>query len=278
MVPESVSLVYRFGLAAVILLAYVFIRRQNIVYPRALHLWFAALGSTMFCFNYLLTYLSAHYLNSGLMAVVFSVSAVFGVLNAGLFLKEHISRRLWLGVMIGIMGIYILFRHKVGPVEYIHGTSLGFIFALTASYLSSVGNMIIVRLQKDHVPTLQANLWGMMYGVGMQVMVVLLSGERFVFDPAMPYVISLLYLSIFGSVIAFALWFMLIRQIGVARAGYMGLVIPIIALLISTLFENFEWTPEKFFGVTVVLLGKALVMTKPEHLRWLRQKVMNKTG
>lgn len=275
-VPESVSLVYRFGLAAVILLAYVLIRRQNIVYPRKLHLWLAGLGATMFCFNYLLTYLSAHYLNSGLMAVVFSVSAVFGVLNAGLFLKEKISLRLWVGAIIGTIGIYILFRHKVGAVEYAQGIVLGFVFALTASYLSSVGNMIIVQLQKNQVPTLQANLWGMMYGVAMQVIVVLLSGERFVFDSAMPYVVSLLYLTLFGSVIAFALWFMLIRKIGIARAGYMGLATPIIALLISTFFENFEWTLEKMAGVTIVLLGKALVMTKPEQMLWLRQKLAEK--
>lgn len=269
-------MVYRFGLAALILFAYTVVRKQKIIFPRKLQLWFAGLGATMFCFNYLLTYLSAHYLNSGLMAVIFSASAVFGVLNAGIFLKEHISRRLWLGVIIGIAGIYILFQHKVGTVDYAKGTIFGFVFALTASYLSSVGNMIVVRLQKAQVPTLQMNMWGMIYGVIMQIAVVLISGEHFMLNTSVPYLTSLLYLSIFGSVIAFLLWFSLIRKIGIARAGYMGLATPIIALIISTFFENFEWTAEKIIGISIVLIGKALVMVKAEHIAWLRQAAISR--
>ncbi|HCM84224.1 MAG TPA: EamA family transporter [Alphaproteobacteria bacterium] len=276
-VPESVSLVYRFGLAAFLLMAYLIIRRQNLRYGRQTHVWFAGLGATLFCFNYLLTYMATHYLNSGLIAVLFSSIAIFSALNGRFFLKEKVSRRLWVGIVIGMVGIFILFMHKVGTVDYTHGTMMGFALALVASYLSSAGNMIAARLQ-GAVPVLQANAWGMLYGTGLQLIVVVLTGESFVFDARPAYIISLLYLSVFGSVIAFVALFILIKRVGTARSGYIGLATPIVALLLSTIFENFEWTPEKLVGVVIVLFGKSLVMLRTEHIAWLRQKLTVKNG
>ena len=83
---------------------------------------------------------------------------------------------------------------------------------------------------------------------------------NFSFDPA--YVLSLLYLAIFGSAIAFGAYLALLRLIGSARAAYTSVLFPIVALAISTIFEDYQWSTPAVAGVALIGAGNWLALTK----------------
>ena len=117
---------------------------------------------------------------------------------------------------------------------------------------------------------MQGNAWGMLYGTLALVGVVLLSDAQFTFSTEPSYVISLLYLSLFGTVIAFACYFLLLRDIGPEKASYSIVLFPIVAVILSTIFEGFLWHANTVFGFVLVLAGNAIVLTPVAKIRnWL---------
>ncbi|MCZ6827141.1 MAG: EamA family transporter, partial [Gammaproteobacteria bacterium] len=80
------------------------------------------------------------------------------------------------------------------------------------------------------------------------------------FEPA--YVLSLLYLAVFGSAIALGAYFALLSLIGSARAAYTSVLFPIVALIISTLFEDYQWSTLAIAGIALIAAGNWLALTK----------------
>jgi drug/metabolite transporter (DMT)-like permease len=124
--------------------------------------------------------------------------------------------------------------------------------------MASFGNILSARNQRQGLPVVQTNAYGMTYGTLLMLAAALIAGKPFTFDPYAPYVISLLYLALFGSVIAFGCYLTLVGSIGADRASYATLLFPVIALVISTLFEGYRWSPAAVAGVAVILAGNAL--------------------
>jgi drug/metabolite transporter (DMT)-like permease len=117
-----------------------------------------------------------------------------------------------------------------------------------------------VRNQRHRVPLLPGVAWGMAYGAIAIAIVAAMEGTRWAFDPQPAYVFSLLYLAAFGSVIAFGAYLTLLGKIGAARAGYVGVAVPVVALLLSTVFEHYTWTLAGFVGVGLCAAGNVLVL------------------
>ena len=142
------------------------------------------------------------------------------------------------------------------------GTWAGIKLALIASVFASLGNIISAQTQRRKIPVVQANALGMMYSVALLVMVALVNGSQFRFETSFSYVGSLLYLALFGTVFAFGAFLTLLGRIGPDKAGYISLIYPIIALLFSTIFEDYQWSLTAGFGVVVILLGNFIAMGK----------------
>ena len=67
--------------------------------------------------------------------------------------------------------------------------------------------------------------------------------------------------SIVGSVLAFPMNFNLIRDMGAAKAAYIGVTTPIVAMLLSTLFENYRWTLLAAAGAALAMIGLIIALS-----------------
>ena len=262
-VTPEVSLVWRFGLATLIMMVWAVVAKARFRFDAELHAKFAALGVTIFSTNFALFYYAGFHVPSGLLAVIFSLSSIVNMMLSALFFGERLEWRLLAGALCGVAGVVCMFLPEV------LGTSLNAsaLFALALGSFAVLsfcsGNMISRTLQKSEVPLLPANMWGMIYGTVWMAIIAVLSGDAFIIETSATYVGSLLWLAIMSTVIAFASYLTLMRRIGPGRAGYATVMFPIVALAISTMFEGYQWTFPAAFGAVLALSGNVLILTRP---------------
>lgn len=257
-VPPEVSVVYRFALASLMLAAWCLATGRSLRFSATQHAWFVAQGALLFGLNYLCVYWAEQHIASGLVAVLFSLIVFLNLVGVRVFFAIPFNRRTVLGAALGVTGVTLLFWRELAGVQT-HALR-GILFGLAATVLASGGNLLAVRNQRHRVPMLPGVAWGMAYGTLTIAVVAAVNGIAWNFDPRPAYVVSLLYLAAFGSVIAFAAYLTLLGKIGAARAGYVGVAVPVIALLLSTVFENYQWTLAAFVGAALCLAGNVLVL------------------
>jgi drug/metabolite transporter (DMT)-like permease len=164
--------------------------------------------------------------------------------------------------MLGIAGIAAIFWSELSIVERNADSWHGLWLCLIATFFASIGNILSARNQKNNLPVMQTNAWGMTYGAIIMTLFALFNGADFSYDTSISYSLSLIYLSVFGSILAFGCYLTLIGRIGADKAAYSAVLFPVIALGISTLFEDYQWSIEALFGFCLVLLGNYVVLTK----------------
>ena len=259
-VPPILSVGYRFCLAAMILAVVCILRNKQLAFSRRDHLFMALQGFSLFGLSYCMSYLATSYLTSGLVAVVFSTILMWNILNLRLFMGQAVAWRAFWGGILGLFGICIVFWHELSAFTATRGL-IGLIMALAGAYLASVGNVVGARNARTGLPVTQANLYGMAYGSLLTLAIHFGSGGELVMDWSMGYLVPMLYLTVFGSVVAFGCYMLLIGRIGAEYAAYVTLLMPIIALLLSTIFEDFLWTVNIVVGVVIVLIGNLFILT-----------------
>ena len=272
-VSPEISLVYRFGIASLLLL--VWCRVRGIPPPTGWrnHSSLILLGACLFSFNYLLFYIAAEDLATGLLAVIFSTMTVMNILNGALFLGRRVEWRIILGSGFGLAGICLVFWPEVIALGKAHNIFLAVLLGVIATYFASLGSIISVRNQKSGIQVISGNAFGMLYGTALMTLYALISGVHFNFDPSFGYVSSLMYLSVFGSALAFTLYLTLVGQIGPEKAAYATVLFPIVALTLSTLFENYRWSAFAGVGVLLVLVGNVIVLTNRHQFRALLNRL-----
>ncbi|MBC2743004.1 MAG: EamA family transporter [Desulfosarcina sp.] len=261
-VDPLVSVIYRFCLASILLAVWCCLRGLNMRFAFRDHLFIALQGTCLFAINYWLVYLAEVHLSSGIVAVMFSTIVFWNILNGRIFLKTPVRVNVICGAGLGIVGIGLVFWPELSSFSLADDGFKGFVLSMAATLMASLGNILSARNQRHGLPVVQTNAYGMAYGTLLMLAVALIAGKPFTFDPSAPYVISMLYLALFGSVIAFGCYLTLIGRIGADRASYATLLFPIIALIISTLFEGYRWSPPAVAGVAVILAGNALAIAK----------------
>jgi len=256
------SIAYRFFIASIILLLYASIKKLPLKFSPKTHFMIFLTGLTMFGFNYFFTYTAEQNLTSGLVALCFSTMVIFNSLNAKIFLKQKISPKVLAGGIIGLIGLAILFYNEIVNFSLSSKSIKGVIFALAAAYLASLGNIVSAKMQQKGIPIIQSNIFGMFYGATAMLLLAVIKGIKPEFSFTFPYVASLLYLAIFGSVIAFGSYLTLLGRIGAQKAVYITLLIPIVAIILSILFENLNLSPHLIIGIVVVLFGNYIALKK----------------
>ena len=261
-VEPEVSLVYRFFIAGVILLLFCLITKRNLRFSISQHIFIALQGLFLFSTNYLIFYWATGLLTSGIVALLFSTVILMNIVNGAFFLRQSVSGRVVVGAMFGIAGIAAIFWSEVSGLANDASTWLGLWMCLIATYSASLGNILSARNQRKHLPVVQTNAWGMTYGSLFMFIYVLYGGASFDYEPTISYSLSLIYLSVFGSIFAFGSYLTLIGRIGADKTAYAAVLFPVIALSISTIFENYQWTLGAIFGFALVLYGNYLVLKK----------------
>lgn len=266
-VHPMVSVGYRFALAAVLLLLWCHLRRLPMRFSRVDHCFMALQGVLLFCLNYLLFYVAELHLTSGLAAVIFSTILIMNMINGAIFLKTPIDIRVVAGGAIGLVGIILVFRPEVTSFSLNIETFHAVLYCIAATYLASLGNILSARNQGHRLPVVQSNGYGMMYGAAFMLLLALLTGKSFVPLTTAAYLGSMLYLSVFGSIIAFGCYLGLIGRIGADRAAYSTLLFPLVALGISTLVEDYHWTASAITGMAMVLCGNLLMLRRKSEIK-----------
>lgn len=259
-VPPAVSVVYRFLLAGAILCAWTALRRIPMRFTRAQHLWMALQGLLLFGLNYLLVYLAETHVTSGLVAVAFSLMVVLNIVGSRIAFGTPIRPAVALGAALGITGVVLVFLPELmgGGARGDALTGLG--FAVAGAFAASLGNLVAYRNRARGLPVIPMNAFGMLYGGVFVGAYVMMTRQPLVFDFSARYLLSLAYLAIFGSILAFGAFLVLLGRIGADRAGYVTVAIPVVALLFSGLFEGLRWHPSLLAGILLCVAGNVAVL------------------
>jgi len=266
-VADEVSIAYRFGIAALVLYIYAAITRRSILLPTNAYPFVLLQGTLLFCLNYILVYYGTAYISSGLVAVAFSGIVICNALFERLFFKTPIDGRLLFAGALGLTGIALIFWPEIDSISLEDETALGVTLILGSVVIASLGNMTATVNTRRALPVVVVNAHAMAWSSLLSFVIAALLGREFGFSFEKGYVISLAYLAIFGSAIAFGCYLALIRRIGPARAAYSSVLFPVVALAISTLVEGYRWTALAAVGVLMTLAGNWLMLSRRTQIR-----------
>ena len=271
-IPPPVSIAWRFWIAALLLFALLRIMRRPIWPPRAAWRFLIAQGVALFCLNFLCFYYAEQVVPSGLVAVVFSIAPLLNSINGRLFMGRPLQATAIAGALLGLVGIVCLFVQQMAGHLGDHAAWLGLAVAFLGTLCFSAGNLLSSRMQAMGLHPLVTNSWAMLIGASVLTVGSALAGYSFAIEPHARYLGALVYLAVFGSVIGFTAYLMLVGRIGPERAAYCTVLFPIVALAASTVFEGYQWTGLAIVGLVLVVAGNlvAFDLTRRIFVRRVR--------
>jgi drug/metabolite transporter (DMT)-like permease len=263
-VDPDLSVAYRFIAASAVLIAFCLATGRSLRFAPRHHLFIAAQGLFLFCLNYWLFYYATFELTTGVVAVVFSLIMLMNILNGAVLFGTRVEPRVLGAAGLGVIGLILVFWDDLTALDLTSGPMVGLGLSIVATYFASLGNMASLRNTRAGLPVIPVNALGMAYGAVFMTILALLRGAPISFDFSPGYVGSLMYLAIFGSVLAFGFYLTLLGRIGADRAAYAAVVFPVVALIISTFLEDYVWTAPALIGVALILGGNILAVAKPK--------------
>ena len=264
-VSPDVSVAYRFALAALLLGAWCAISGRSLRFHRRAHMFIALQGVLMFGLNYVGVYWAERYATSGLVAVLFSTIVFMNPIGASWLFGSPLTLRTLVAAVLGVAGVALLFVPELTQASRGGDAGLGIALGLGATVIAAAGNMAAIRNQRAAIPVLTGTAWGMAYGALAAAAIAVMQGASWTIELRLPYLASLAYLALFGSVIAFGCYLTLLKQVGAGPASYVGVATPVVAMVVSTLFEGYRWTPVGAFGVVLAIAGNWLALKSPRR-------------
>ena len=264
-VAEELSVAYRFGIGAAVMFAYAWVTGRKLTIPLRHYGLVVLMGMLMFSANYLFTYYAINYVTSGLVAVVFSLLVVMNAILERVFFTRPLEPRLLLAAALGVIGVACLFWPEVRSFNLGDEAIYGVMLALISVAFASLGNMAAIGSTARGYSVVTLNAHGQAWGAMTSLTAAMILGRPFDFVVETGYVLSLLYLSIFGSAVAFGCYLALMRKIGSARAAYTSVLFPVVALLVSTLVEDYRWSVPAVTGILFIVAGNWLALKKPKE-------------
>jgi drug/metabolite transporter (DMT)-like permease len=258
------SLTYRFGIASLILMIICALGGYSLKFSMKDHCRIALQAVFLFSINYLFFYIGTDYFVSGIVAVLFASITMMNILNSRLFLSIPLSLSAFIGSFLGIIGLVCIFSTEVirlcqKDLSYILE---GLVLCLGGTLWASFGQTLATSNIRHSLPVMQTNAFGMAYGSFITSGIAVFMGIPATFDFSMSYMGSLIYLSLFGTVLAFGTYLKLVGNIGPGRASYAFVLIPLIALIISSFFEGYNWDKYSLAGVSMVVMGNLIVLSR----------------
>lgn len=260
-VPPSWTVTWRFALAALGMCALALVRRESLRLPVRVIALAGLIGLFQFTMNFQFVYRAESHVTSGIVAVLFALLIVPNTLLGRLVLGNRIGARFLVGTGIALAGIALLllreFRVAPAGTDIALGVALAICGILSASAANVLQAMPLAKAQ----PVVPVIAWAMIIGtLGDAIFAWLVDGPP-VLDPRPAYLAGVGYLALVGSVLAFPLYFGLIRNWGPGRAAYNSVAVPVVAMALSTVFEGYRWSLLAAAGAVVALAGLALALS-----------------
>ncbi|AGH50752.1 MULTISPECIES: DMT family transporter [Sphingomonadales] len=261
LVPPTWSVAYRFAVGAMAMMAYAAVTKQTLRLTREGWRMAIAVGITQFVLNFNFVYRAEHYVTSGLVAVVFALLVVPNAILGRIFLGQGLSGRFVAGSVVAGLGIAMLFIHELaagGAGQAAVAAGIG--FTLMAIMSASTANVLQATETAKRQPMVAVLAWAMAIGSGLNMLIALATVGPPMFDPRPAYALGTLYLGVIGSALTFPLYFGVVRAIGPARAAYSSVVIPVLAMGLSTIFEGYRWSALPAAGGLLTLAGLVIAL------------------
>ncbi|TPG15690.1 DMT family transporter [Sphingomonas oligophenolica] len=260
-VPPSWSVAYRFAVAGVAMAAWALVRRDSFRFDARGYAFATAIAVSQFCFNFNFVYRAEHYITSGLVAVVFALLLIPNAGFARVFLGQRMGRQLLAGSAVAMGGVALLFLHEARTDPHGPASSLtGIAWTLAAILSASSANVLQATETAKRYPMASTLAIAMLLGAALDAgLAWMLTGPP-VIEPRWGYVAGIVYLGLAASALAFPLYFSIIRVIGPAKAAYSSVIVPVIAMLLSTLFEGYRWSPLAVGGAVLVGVGLVIAL------------------
>ncbi|HCD7252075.1 DMT family transporter [Citrobacter farmeri] len=265
-VAAPVSIFWRFAVATALMMIIMLARGKLRSLSLRDHLFCLLQGSCVFCFNFWCFYTAAAWINTGLESVIFSMAVLFNAVNSFFFFGQKPPLRFYCAAALGLTGIVTLFWHDLMSSGFSGSLLLGIGLSALGTYGFSLGNMISLRHQKKGLEVMTTNSWAMLYGTLLIATIALVRGDNFTPQWTFSYLGALLYLAVFGSVIAFGAYFTLVGRIGPSNAAYSTLLFPLVALSFSTIYEGYSWQINAVAGLVLILVGNLVMFARPPAL------------
>ncbi|EKN4698515.1 DMT family transporter [Yersinia ruckeri] len=262
-VPVIQSIFYRFLIATSTMWIILLVSRRLRRIKLQDHLFCIVQGMCVFGFNFYCFYQAAAYISSGLESVIFSMAVLFNAINGLIFFRQRLNPNFIPASMLGLTGIVALFWHDLTAAQLEPALLKGIGLSLLGTYGFSLGNMISSRHQRHGLDVLSTNTYAMGYGTLIMGIIAWTQYDSFSLDWSTHYLVALFYLAIFGSAIAFALYFSLVGRIGANAAAYSTLLFPLVALSLSTFYEGYQWHGNAVLGLVFILLGNLVMFSRP---------------
>jgi drug/metabolite transporter (DMT)-like permease len=260
-VPPSWSVAYRFAVAGMVMLGWALLRRERLGLDARGWGFAAALGFAQFVLNFNFVYRAEQHITSGVVAIVYALLLVPNAILARIFLGQLMGRQLLIGSAVAMAGVALLFLHEArlsdaGPEAALIGIGIALLGVLSAS----VANVMQATKTAKVYPMATMLGWAMLTGAAIDAAFALVTVGPPVIEMRWSYIAGTLYLGVLGSALAFTIYFQLIRTIGPAKAAYTSVLIPVIAMLLSTVFEGYRWSLLAVAGAAVVMIGLVLAL------------------
>jgi len=263
LVPPQWSVAYRFIIAAIAMAIVARVRGEKLGIGWRAAPAVAILGFTQFCVNFNAVYMAERYITSGVVATVFALLLIPSSLLGWAMLGQKPGQRFLHGSLVAVGGVALLFAHELG--EHVSGRTaiaVGIAWTFVGMVGASLANVYQARSQIRHLPLFSLLAWSMAAGALFDSLIAFAVAGPPVFTGEPAYWLGLLYLALFASVLAFSLYYPVVREIGPARAAYSSMIVPIIAMGFSTWLEDYQWTALTVSGVALVLVGMALALSR----------------
>ncbi|MEP4546633.1 MAG: DMT family transporter [Saccharospirillum sp.] len=270
-VAVPVSVFYRFLIAALVLLTGLTVFRRRQALGGSDHLYCLLQGGCVFGLNFYCFYTAAAYLPSGLIAILFSMSTLFNAINGYLFFRTPVPRVFYWALALGLPGMVLIFWQDLIAVEATW-TLLGAVgLSLLGTFGFSLGNMVSVRHQRRGLQINTTNAFAMLYGALFMGLIAVVQGASFSLPEEPRYLGALVYLAVIGSIGGFGAYFMLVGRIGAGKAAYATVLFPLVALVLSTIYEGYQWHASALVGLAMIVSGNLLMFNAHRSLwRWLK--------
>jgi drug/metabolite transporter (DMT)-like permease len=254
-VPASWSVSYRFAIASAAMFVFARATRSCLRLGARDQFFALLIGFTQFFLNFNFVYPAEEHITSGLVALLFALLVVPNALLGWIFLRQGVSRPFLAGAAVALAGLALLFTHEIETAPTGGKTALGILLTLAAVLSASTANVMQATRRAQSLPMPSLLAWAMLWGALIDAAWAWITTGPPIFDPRPSYVAGLLYLGLIASALAFSLYFGIIRAIGPGRAAYSSVLVPLIAMALSTIFEGYRWSWEAAAGGGLALVG-----------------------
>ncbi len=259
-VPPSWSVTYRFALATPAMFALALVMRQGWRLTGGGHALALLIGATQFCGNFNFVYRAELHLTSGVVAVMFGMLMVPNAMLARVWLGQHVTPRFLWGSAVAIAGIALLLIHeaRVAPLE--GNVLLGVALTIGGILSASIANVAQANKTGRAQPMVTLLAFAMLYGTGFDAVLAWITAGPPVLPTSPAYWAGTAWLALAGSVVTFPLYYGIVREIGPGRAAYNGVLVIVIAMLISTMIEGYQWSALAIGGAVLGTLGMIVAL------------------